>query len=88
MTIFSKLKDTKFVEHLNKKANLKRYLSFILGVFFVAIAYNVFISPNKMVPGGVSGIAIVLNNLFGLDNSLVILIINIFLVITSFILLG
>lgn len=88
MTIFSKLKDTKFIDYLDRKSKLKRYLSFVLGVFFVAIAYNVFISPNKMVPGGVSGIAIVLNNLFGLDNSLVILIINIFLVITSFILLG
>ena len=72
MTMFSKLKDKRILDFIEKKSKLKRYLSFIIGVFFVAIAYNVFISPNKMVPGGVSGIAIVLNNLFGLDNSMVI----------------
>ena len=88
MTMFSKIKDTKFVDYINKKSKLKRYLMFIIGCFFVAIAYNVFISPNKTVPGGISGLAVVLNNIFGLDNSLVIFTINIFLVILSFILLG
>ena len=30
MTIFSKLKNTKFVDYLDKKSKLKRYLSFML----------------------------------------------------------
>ena len=88
MTMFSKIKDTKFVDYINRKSKLKRSLMFVIGCFFVAIAYNVFISPNKTVPGGISGLAVVLNNIFGLDNSLVIFSINIFLVILSFVLLG
>ena len=67
---------------------VKRILEFLLGCFVVAISYNLFIAPNKLVPGGVGGIAVILNNLFGFDNSLVILISNVFLLILSYFLLG
>ncbi len=67
---------------------INRYISFIFGLFLVAIAFNVFLSPNTLVPGGVSGIAIILENFLGLSPSIVILIAGIILLILSFFLLG
>ena len=67
---------------------VKRILEFLLGCFVVAISYNLFIAPNKLVPGGVGGIAIIVNGLTNADNAITIFILNIFLLILSFILLG
>ena len=54
----------------------------------MALSYNIFIAPNGIVPGGVGGIAIIINKLFNVDNAITIFILNIFLLILSFILLG
>ncbi len=84
MNSFSKLKDVK----ISYKKNWKRYIQFFLGCLIVALSYNLFIASNDLVPGGVGGIAVIVNNLFGVDNAIVILVLNIFLIILSFILLG
>ena len=73
---------------VKKQSLVKRVLEFILGCFLVSFSYNIFIAPNALVPGGVGGIAIILNRLFNIDYALVILVLNIFLLIASFILLG
>lgn len=88
MNAFSKLKEVSFVEYLNKKSMIKRVIQFLIGCFIVSLAFNIFISPNELVPGGVGGIAVVIYNLFSVDNSITILVLNIFLLIISFILLG
>lgn len=88
MNVFSKTKDIRFVEFINKKSYTKRLVQFIIGCFIVSLAYNIFIAPNNLVPGGVGGIAIIINNLFNIPNSTVIMILNIFLLIASLILLG
>ena len=88
MNIFSKNKDLKFLKYINKKAYKKRLLQFITGCFIISVAYNMFIAPNDLVPGGVGGIAIIINNLFGINNALSVLILNITLLITSYFLLG
>ena len=84
MNSFSKLKDVK----ISYKKNWKRYIQFFLGCFIVALSYNLFIASNDLVPGGVGGIAVIINNLFGVDNAIVILVLNMFLITLSFILLG
>ena len=88
MNIFSKNKDLKFLKYINKKAYKKRLLQFITGCFIISVAYNMFIAPNDLVPGGVGGIAIIINNLFGINNALSVLILNITLLITGYFLLG
>ena len=88
MNVFSKTKDIRFVEFINKKSYTKRLVQFVIGCFIVSLAYNIFIAPNNLVPGGVGGIAIIINNLFNIPNSTVIMILNIFLLIASLILLG
>lgn len=45
------------------KAWFRNYIFIILGALFMAIAYVFFITPNKIVPGGVFGISIILHYL-------------------------
>lgn len=84
MNLFSKNKNI----IVKKEALVKRYIEFILGCFIVSLAYNIFIAPNRLVPGGVGGIAIILNKLFNVDYATIIFIMNIFLLLLSLILLG
>lgn len=86
MNVFSKNKDIKLP--INKKNLVKRILEFLLGCFIVAFSYNIFIAPNSLVPGGVGGIAIIVNRLLNIDYAIVILVLNIFLLLMSLILLG
>lgn len=88
MNFLSQTRNFKILERINEKARIKRMTSFILGSFIIAIAYNLFLAPNNLVAGGVSGIAIILKGLFGFDDFIVILFCNIFLLILSYFLLG
>ena len=88
MNFFSQTRNFKILERINEKARTKRLISFILGSLILAISYNLFLAPNKLVAGGVSGIAIILNSLFKIDHFIVILSLNISLLILSYFLLG
>lgn len=84
MNLFSKNKNI----IVKKKSLVKRIIEFVLGCFVVSIAYNLFIAPIKLVPGGVGGIAIIVKGLTNIDNAITIFILNIFLLTLSYILLG
>lgn len=88
MSIFSKIRVKQALKEIDKKTKVKRYFNFTLGCLLVAIAYNLFLASNDIVSGGIGGIAIILNELIGINNSLVMLIFNIFLLILSYFLLG
>lgn len=88
MNVFSTTKNLSVLSSLEKKNYLKRIIQFMIGCFIVSIAYNIFVVDNKIVPGGVGGIAVIINNLFGIENTITIIVLNIFLLILSFILLG
>lgn len=51
-------------KHINKKKALIDYSWILLGSFVMSVGYIVFISPLKLAPGGVYGIAIILHHLF------------------------
>ena len=87
MNFFSKTKD-KIIIEVDKKNYYKRLFQFIIGCFIVAVAYNIFVVDNRLVPGGVGGIAIILNNLISIDNAFTIVLLNIVLIIASLFLLG
>lgn len=74
-------------KHLLRK-KIYRYFEFIVGCFLVAVAYNLFLANNNLVPGGMSGLAIVLNYLFDINNALFVFIAGIILLILSYFLLG
>lgn len=83
----SKKKDL-ILQRIYEKSKVKRFFQFLIGCFIVAAAFNLFFSPNNLVPGGVSGVSVILNALFGIDNSLVIFTAAIVLLILSYFLLG
>ena len=88
MKFLSRNKNFKILEQIKEKSNYKRLFKFIIGCFLIAISYNLFLAPNDLVAGGVGGIAIILNELLGLDYSTVILLGNTILLIISLIFLG
>ena len=66
----------------------KRYFVMVIGIFLTAASFNLLFLPNKLVYGGVSGISIIVSNLFPIDPTLFVTIVYIFLLMVSFILLG
>ena len=88
MKWFSKKNDIKILEKINSKSSIKRHLQLLIGCLLIATSYNLFLVPNNIVAGGVAGFAIIINHLFNIDNSLIILIGSIFLLILSYFLLG
>lgn len=85
MNILERKKSKK--KHLLRK-KIYRYFEFIAGCFLVAVAYNLFLANNNLVPGGMSGLAIVLNYLFDINNALFVFVAGIILLILSYFLLG
>ncbi len=75
-------------EVIKHKIKIKELIEFIIGCFLVALAFNLFMSPNNLVAGGISGLSLVLKYFFGLNPSMIISISNVFLIILSFLLLG
>lgn len=88
MNLFSQTKNFKILEKINEKSRTKRLVSFIIGSLILAISYNLFLAPNNLVAGGVSGVAIILKGLFNFDDFIVIFTLNVFLLILSYFLLG
>jgi len=76
------------IKEIQKKSYIKRFLAFLCGVFLLAFSYNIFLAPNDLVPGGIGGLAIIINKVFNINNSITIFIFNIFLLIISYLLLG
>ncbi len=76
------------LKKINKKDRVKRYFFLIVGCFLLAFAFNVFFSPNNLVTGGVSGIAIVVKNALGIPTFEFILVAYVLLLVVSFFLLG
>lgn len=63
-------------------------IAFVLGVFLLALCYNLFLLPNNFAFAGMSGIAIILHKLTGINPTTFIYIANFTLLIISFIFLG
>ena len=68
--------------------NSKDYAYVIIGAAIIAIAFNVFLLPNQIASGGVSGISTILKGVFGWQPGLVQYAFNIPLFIAGLIFLG
>jgi len=75
-------------EKLFSKKWFLSYSLVIIGAFIMATGYVYFISPHKIVPGGVFGISIVLHHLFGLPIGMTALVMNIPLTLIGIKILG
>lgn len=63
-------------------------ISFVFGTFCLALCYNLFFVPNDIVVGGMSGLAIVLNKICGINSQVFIYATSILLLVVSFVFLG
>ena len=88
MNAFSQTINLKIAEYIDKKSIYKRLIQFVIGIFLVALGYNIFMVPNNLVPGGVGGLAIIINKLFSINYTNVIIFLNIILLTTSLTILG
>lgn len=66
----------------------KSLIMIIIGTLICALSFNIFIVPHDILPGGVSGISIIVNEYFDINRSLFILISSVILLIISYIFLG
>ena len=70
------------------KDNITKFLYAMIGITVLSIIYNAILAPQKIVTGGVGGIAIIVNELTGLNTTIFIDLSNVSLIILSFILIG
>lgn len=68
------------IQYLEKKTTFQRvkdYVVITVASFIYAAAVSLFLDPNSLAPGGVTGIAIILNRMTGVETGTWILVINI-----------
>lgn len=75
------------IEQVYSKHKLKRLIQMVLGVLLVAVSFNVFILPNNIVFGGVSGLSIIVTRFINISPSLFVLFSSIICLLFSFLLL-
>lgn len=80
--------DPNILKEIAKKSRIKRYLEFVFGALLVAVSFNLFLAPNNIVSGGVSGVSLIIKYIFGLDPSIFIAIVDVILLLISWIFLG
>lgn len=80
--------ENRIINKIYKKDKIRRHASLLLGLLLISIAFNLFLLPNNIVFGGVSGISIITKEVFGWNPSIVIYIGSLILLIVSFIVLG
>ncbi|MDE5587301.1 MAG: YitT family protein, partial [Bacilli bacterium] len=76
------------IPKIYRKDRFRRYFSLLAGLLLISIAFNLFLLPNNIVFGGVSGISIITKKIFGWNPSAVISIGSFLLLIVSFLVLG
>lgn len=67
---------------------LLNYTALLVGAFLIALSFNLFLLPNKIASGGVSGISVIINDLFDIPPAYAQWTLNIPLFIAGIIVLG
>ena len=68
--------------------NTKSFGILTLGVMLASFAFSFFLNPVNLVIGGVSGIGIIIKDVWGFEPSLAMLLVNLALLLVSLILVG
>ena len=80
--------NNEILEKIYQKGKIKRFIQLCFGLTLSSFSFNLFCRPNNLVSGGVSGLSIIIESLFGITPSLFILTVNILLLIISYFILG
>lgn len=70
------------------KKYIKEYLLITLGVLLLAFALEYFFYPNEIAAGGISGLALVVNRIFGISTGIIMIGANVILFSLAFLLIG
>lgn len=76
------------LEKINKSNLVPRLIALIIGTFVLTFVYNKFLVTNHIVVGGISGLAVLIEEVFHISTTAFINISNAILVILSFVVLG
>lgn len=63
---------------------LKKYIYLLLTLLGAAINFNLILKPLNLVAGGTQGLAIIINHIFKISPALIILLINIIMLVVSY----
>lgn len=78
----------KIASKFNVQKTVIDFLFICFGTAIYAIGLNIFIQPNQLTPGGITGIAVQLNHIFDLPVGVLVLMMNLPLFVFGFIKLG
>lgn len=67
---------------------IKRLIMVVVGCLICALSFNIFLSPYQIMPGGISGVAIIFKKIFELEEYITIFLLSIMLLLISLIFLG
>jgi uncharacterized membrane-anchored protein YitT (DUF2179 family) len=73
---------------INFRFNWKNFVLLTIGSIILAVNLNIFLAPSNLAPGGVMGIAVILNAFTGWPLGLIMLVFNIPLLVLGFYYLG
>lgn len=66
----------------------KKIIYITLSIVLIAVAVNMFLGPHNIAAGGITGLAIILEELYNIDRSLVVFIFNMAILVITYIFLG
>lgn len=67
---------------------MKRYIKLLIVLFIASLNFNLFLKPLNLVTGGTQGLGLVISSFIGVDVWIVILVINVLMLVVSFIFLS
>lgn len=83
-----RIKTDDILKKIESKYRVRRYLELIIGCLLIAVSFNVFLLPNNLVFGGVSGLSIIVKEIISLEPSTFIMVCSLLLLVVSFLVLG
>lgn len=83
-----KVDDNNILAQIESKFKIRRYIELVIGVFMIAVSFNLFLLPNNIVFGGVSGLSIIVKNFIPIEPSKFIFISSLILLLISYLILG
>lgn len=75
-------------EHIEVKEKIKNIGVLTFGVMLASFAFSFFLNPVNLVIGGVSGVAVIVKDVFGFEPSIAMLLVNLALLLLSLFLVG
>lgn len=83
-----KIKADDILNKIESKYRVRRYFELVIGILLIAIAFNLFLYPNDIVFGGVSGLSIIVKEILPINPSTFIMVSSLLLLVVSFLVLG